>query len=320
MYKTMKSLALLLAICGSLVSAARAETVLTMGAAALSAGSLPIVVAEQKGLFEAEGIKIKKLDFKGGGPAVQALASGSLDLCICAADHALKLESRGLGGRVLIALADHHSYALMTPSSNSDVTNLLSLKNKKVGITSSGSLTDNTLRYAIKEAGLDPNRDFELIGIGGGGEMRAALQTGTIAAGMFTTPAIEVNLADKGKYKFVEDYRNMPYPAQDLVVTKIWLEKNPAAARAVARAVLKALELIQSDKAVLRAAVVQMFPKFSPQLVDTVTDDVAAGYLSKDGKMTEQSYELLVKVMQIADPTLHKAPYKDVVALQYLPK
>lgn len=320
MYKTMKSLALLLAISGSLVSAARAETVLTMGAAALSAGSLPIVVAEQKGLFEAEGIKIKKLDFKGGGPAVQALASGSLDLCICAADHALKLESRGLGGRVLIALADHHSYALMTPSSNSDVTNLLSLKNKKVGITSSGSLTDNTLRYAIKEAGLDPNRDFELIGIGGGGEMRAALQTGTIAAGMFTTPAIEVNLADKGKYKFVEDYRKMPYPAQDLVVTKSWLEKNPDAARAVARAVLKALELIQSDKAVLRAAVVQMFPKFSPQLVDTVTDDVAAGYLSKDGKMTEQSYELLVKVMQIADPTLHKAPYKDVVALQYLPK
>lgn len=320
MRNNIKVAALALVLSGSLTAAARAETVVTMGAAALSAGSLPIVVAEQKGLFEAEGIKIKKLDFKGGGPAVQALASGSLDLCICAADHALKLESRGLGGRVLIALADHHSYALMALANNAKVTDLASLKNKKVGITSSGSLTDNTLRYAIKEAGLDPNKDFELIGIGGGGPMRAALQAGTISAGMFTTPAIELNQSEKGKYKFVDDFRKMPYPAQDLVVTRTWLDKNPDTARAVARAVLKALKLIQSDKSILRAAVVQMFPKFSPSLVDTVTDDVAAGYLSKDGKMTEQSYELLVKVMQIADPTLHKAPYKDIVALQYLPQ
>jgi len=320
MHKVLRSLALVLTISGAASTAAQAATVVTMGAAALSAGSLPIVVAEQKGLFEAEGITINQLDFKGGGPAVQALAGGSLDLCICAADHAVRLEARGLGGRILIALADHHSYAVMTLASNSKVTDLVSLKGQKIGITSAGSLTDNTLRYAIKEAGLDPDKDFQIIGIGLGGAMRAALQSGAIAAGLFTTPAIELNQSETGKYKIVDDFRKMPYPAQDLVVTESWLKKNPETARAVARAVLKALQLIQSDKAVLRAAVVKMFPKFTPQLVDTVTDSVAAGYLSKDGKMTEASYELLTKVMQIADPSLKKAPYKDVVALQYLPK
>ena len=320
MRKVFRVLALVAALPGLAATAARAETVVTLGAAALSAGSLPIVVAEQRGLFKAEGITIKRLDFKGGGPAVQALAAGSLDLCICAADHAVKLESRGLGGRILIALADHHSYAVMTLTSNDKITDLASLKGKKVGITSSGSLTDNTLRYAIKELGLDPNKDFEIIGIGRGGPMRAALAAGTISAGMFTTPAIELNQSEAGKYKIVDDFRKMPYPAQDLVVTKTWLDKNPETARAVARAVYKALQLIQSDKAILRAAVVKMFPRFSPKLVDTVTDDVAAGYLSKDGKMSEESYELLVKVMQIADPSLKKAPYKTVVPLQYLPQ
>lgn len=318
MHKSIRSLALILAIPGFLSTAAQAATVVTMGAAQLSAGSLPIVVAEQKGLFAAEGISIKRLDFKGGGPAVQALASGSLDLCICAADHAVRLQQRGLGGTVLVALAEHHSYAVMALASSKD-DSLASLKGKKIGITSAGSLTDNTLRYAIKQAGMDPDRDFQIIGIGLGGAMRAALQSDAVAAGLFTTPDIQANFADAGKYKIIEDFRTMPYPALDLVAVDGWLKKNPDTAKAVARAVVKALKLIQSDKSVLRAAVVQMFPKFSPQLVDKVTDDVAAGYLSKDGKMTEASYELLTKVMQIADPSLHKAPYKDIVSLEYLP-
>ncbi len=310
-----------LLVAGSLCAAvsAHAETVLKFGAAQSSAGSLPLLVAQQKGLFAAEGIKMDRLDFKGGAPAVQALASGSIDICICAADHAVRLEERGLGGKVLVALADQHSYAIMAPAA-SKATSLKDLKGQKIGITSAGSLTDTTLRYAIKKLGLNPDTDFEIVSIGTGGPMRAAVESGAVAAGLFSTPDIQANEARAGVYKIVEDFRKMPYAAQDLVVTDTWLKAHPDQAKAVARAVVNALKLIQTDKGALRAAVVEMFPAFDPALVDKVTADVAAGYLSPDGKLNPESYKTLVDMMTIADPTMKKVPYDDIVALSYYPK
>lgn len=317
----MRNVLRLLVLAGGLLAAVsvRAETELKFGAAQSSAGSLPLVVAQQKGLFAAEGIRMERIDFKGGAPAVQALASGSIDICICAADHAVRLQERGLGGKVLVALADQHSYALMSPAA-STAQSLKDLKGKKIGITSAGSLTDTTLRYAIRKIGLNPDTDFEIISIGTGAPMRAAVESGAVAAGMFSTPDIQANEARPGVYRIVEDFRKTPYPAQDLVVTDSWLKAHPKEARAVAAAVVKALKLIQQDRAVLRAAVVEMFPSFDPALVDKVTEAVAAGYLSPDGRMNPEGYKTLVEMMTISDPNLKPVPYADVVALSYLPQ
>jgi protein-tyrosine phosphatase len=53
--------------------AAMAQTVIKLGAAQASVGSLPLLVAKTKGYFAAEGIVTETFDFKGGAPAVQAL-------------------------------------------------------------------------------------------------------------------------------------------------------------------------------------------------------------------------------------------------------
>ena len=38
---------------------------------------------------------------RGGGPAVQAFASGSVDLCVCAADHVVRLVNRSFDARIV---------------------------------------------------------------------------------------------------------------------------------------------------------------------------------------------------------------------------
>src|SRR3984885_12912358 len=92
----------------SYTGTARAETALRIGSSQLSIASIPVVVAIQQKLFQAEGITAEIVDFDGGGPPAQALAGGGVDLCICAGDHAMRLASRGLGGAVLVALLDKH--------------------------------------------------------------------------------------------------------------------------------------------------------------------------------------------------------------------
>lgn len=299
---------------------ASAQEVIKFGAAQVSAGGLPIIIADQKGFFAAEGLKYERLDFKGGGPAAQALASGSTDVCICAADHAVHLQDRGLGGKVLVALADQHSYALIGKA-DSKANSIADLKGEKIGITSAGSLTDTTVRYAIKKAGFNPDRDFTLLSVGRAGAQQAAIQAGAIAAGMFSTPDIQITLANKGVFKIIEDFRNLPYPAQDLVVTDTWLQSHPEQAKKISRAVVKALKLIQQDKTVLYPAIKVMFPELKDDaLVAQIADDVAAGYLSKDGIMTRESFKFLMDMMMIAEPKLKPISYDEIVALSYLPK
>lgn len=295
----------------------RAETSLRIASSQVSIASIPVVVAIQQKLFQAEGIAAEIVDFDGGGPAVQALAGGGVDLCICAGDHALRLASRGLGGAVLVALLDKHPYSLLAPI-GSVATDLKSLRGKPVGITSPGSLTDNTLRFMIRKAGFNPDSDYEIIAAGTGGSMRAALDTGSVTAGMFTTPDVQAYMAT-GKYKFVADFRDLDYMALDLVVVGSWLKANDATAHAVARAVVKAEKLIQTDQAVVQAAVRERFPTLSPDLVVTVAKDAAARSLSQDGHAKEAGFKTALEMLRVADPSVKEVSYQDVVALRYLP-
>lgn len=292
-----------------------AETV-RIAAAQNSIGSLPIVIARQRGLFTKAGIAVETIDFTGGAPAVQALASGSVDVCICAADHAVRLRSRGLPGLVLVALTEYHGYGLVALASN-PVSDLASLKGKRIGITSPGSLTDNTIRYFISELKLDPDSDYELIGTGTGGTMRAAIQSGAVAAGMLTTPDVQAALTDK-RFKLVADFRNLQYPALDVLAMGGWVHAHPDTARAFAAAVVEAEHLVQTDRAAVEAGLAEMFPRLDPALRGVLADE-APHLIATDGIMAPGGYAMMVRMMQVSDPTVAAVPYAAVTDLSLLP-
>jgi len=302
----------------ALAAPAGAETVVKIASAQRSVGSLPIVVAQQRGLFAKYGVSIDIIDFNGGGPAVQALASGSTDACLCAADHAVRLASRGLGGAVLVALSETHGYALLEKG-DGPYTGIASLKGQRVGITSPGALTDNTVRWAFKKIGINPDTDVELIAAGTGGSMRAAVDRGAVAAGMFTTPDTQSLLAMDGKYKVVEDFRQLKYPALDVVVIAAWLKANDAAAHGFAHAIVDAEKLIQTDPAALRAAIKEYFPTFTPELSEQIAREQTEMGTSKDGVVSKEGYDNLIGVLAIADPSVKPQPYETVVLTKYLP-
>ena len=294
-----------------------AQTTLRLASAQNSIGSLPIVLALREGLFAAENLKIELVDFKGGGPAVQALASGSVEACICAADHAVRLRSRGQGGLVLVALTEFHGYGLVTLAS-SPATDLKSLKGKRVGITSAGSLTDNTLRYFLEESGMNPDRDVEITGVGTGGPMRAAIETGAVAAGMLTTPDVQAALGDSGKFKLVQDYRELQYPALGLLVVEKWSKANESSARALARAVVKAEGLVRTNRAAVDGALMDMYPALAPNLRAVLAEE-APKLLSADGRMAPAGYALMQRMLKVSDPAMVAVPYEQISASALLP-
>lgn len=299
------------------VSAASAQAVVKLGSAQNSVGSISIHVAEMKGFFAEAGVKVEILDFKGGGPAVQALAGGSTDFCICAGDHAVRLRMRGMPARIAAGLTEQHGYGLLALAS-SPLTDINSVKGKRLGITSPGSLTDNTVRFSLRKAGLNPDRDLVLASVGTGIPMKAAVDSGSIDAGMFTTPDVQANLAEAGKYKIVQDYRDLEYPALDLIAIETWLQKNEKTAKSFLAAVVKAQQLIQTDKAVVEQGIRKMFPRFDDKLVALLVEDVPKR-LSRSGEVSEKGFNTMIEMLGASEPDMKKVPFSDIFSRAYLP-
>jgi len=299
----------------TLSAPAFAETVLKFGVASINEGLLPVRIASEQGYLKADGIGIEFVDFRGGGPTVQAFASGSVDFCICAADHVLRLANRGLDARIIAGLDEHHSYALIGKA-DSPYTDVKSLKGKRIGVTSPGSLTDNTVRWAIKQAGLQAERDFQIVSTGGGAAMRAALETGQVEAGAVVTTEVADYLST-GKFKIVTDWRPTRYASLVVIGRQRWVDANPAVAKALVKAVAKAAQLIQTDTAATARSVKLLYPNYSDAQAREVAE-AAKERLSKDGSVSPEGFETMQEVVLLSDASLKKVSKADIDLQQKL--
>jgi len=281
---------------------AAAQTKVTAGVAAYNEALLPVYTATEKGYFKDEGIALELVDFKGGGPAVQALAGGSIDICFCAADHVIRLRARRQPAQILIGLDTFHSYALVAKA-DSPYATLADLKGKRIGITAPGSLTDNTIRYSIKALGLNPDRDFEISGAGGGASMQAAIDSDRVGAGLVILTDVVNMMRKPGAYKIVLDYRALPYPSFAAIALETFAKNNSKAARGFARAVARALVDLVRDPKLAEAVIAKMYPNFMPELAAEVAKSAVAR-APAGGIVTAESIANLNKIVLASDDSL----------------
>jgi NitT/TauT family transport system substrate-binding protein len=294
--------------------AVQAETV-RLARSTMSIGGLPIIIAQQKGMFEKAGLTVEVNDFKGGAPAVQALASGSVDACLCAGDHVIRLTNRGLPAKILIGLSDKHGYTLMAPA-DSTATDLASLKGKRIGITSAGSQTDNTIRYELKKNGMDGDTDVQLINIGTGGAMQAALVSGAVDAGMFPTPFTEANIRDG--LKMVVDFRVKSYPSLTVLALEKFVKERPQVAKSFVQTILAAQKAMQADKSIAMSAAKELFPDLDEELLNTVVDDFLKSNIPPGGLIDPEGFQEMTEMVTMADSSTSPIPYEQAVAADLL--
>lgn len=292
------------------VTPAHADTVLKFGIAGYYEGHLPLVIAEREGYFREAGFTSDLVNFRGGAPAVQALVGGSIDFCVCAADHVVRLNNRGQDIRVLVGLDEHHASALVALKQNG-FTDVKSLQGKIIGVTAPGSYSDNTVRWEIKRIGLDPERDFRILGVGTGVAMRAALETGQIQAGTLTTTDIIDANRETGKFVPVADWRRINYAALVVFGRQRWVDANPKLARGLVQAVGRAQQVIRKDAKVTEAAIRAMFPTYDEANVQAFAAS-ARQRLSVDGSVSDSGWNTMLEVLALSDPGIKLLPRADL--------
>ncbi|MET4579437.1 ABC transporter substrate-binding protein [Ottowia thiooxydans] len=287
------------------------QTKIKFGLIGTNESQLPIWVAVNEGLFKAEKIEIDPIAFRGGGVAVQALVGGSIDLAAFATDHVLRLNNRGVQARYLIGIDRFITHILVIPA-NKDYKSLRDLKGKKIVVSAPGSYSDNVLRWSIKELGLDPDKDFTIIGTGGATAGRAGLDSGQVDALMTTTPdLINDEIESPGKYRILYDWRTIPHSGQAVIGKKEWVDKNPEVAKGVARAIYKAEQLIQNDPAATQRGVKKLFPERSDEFVKRFAA-AAPKILSADGQISPPGFLKMIDILRSVEPDLKPIKQVDV--------
>jgi len=135
--------------------------------------SLPIAL----GYWKAENLEVKLDGVAGGGAAVQLIQGGTTDVTISGPDSSDWIpRSRGLDMQAFYNLVPKYFSYIGVPD-DSPIKTYADLKGKSIGVSSLAQGSIAMTKAAIKQAGLDPEKDVKFVAIGTGAQAATALTT-----------------------------------------------------------------------------------------------------------------------------------------------
>lgn len=147
-------------------------------------------LAKELGYFADEGLNVEVVITMGGGPDVQAVLAGDAAFTVNDGAQVLPALSKGLKLTCLMATMDRNVINVsmlksvaekLSVGPDSDIkSKLLALKGLKIGVTRPGSLTWQLARFNLANAGLNPDQDAQIVGLGGGAAVGAGLDKGIV--------------------------------------------------------------------------------------------------------------------------------------------
>lgn len=271
-----------------------------------------LYVAQDAGYFTEEGVNVEVVEIEAGTDSVAALVSGNAQVADVGFDDLLELAGEGEEG--LIMVQNILNRVTLTMVMNPDLATELgvsrespiedryaALEGLRIGITSPGAPTDKYMRYYLRQAGLDPDQDAEIIAIGGGSSLLAALESDQIdvfhlsppspyvaEAGGFGTVLIDGPAGD------VEEFSNFLYTAW--AANKEWATANPDAMAAFNAALDRAMEDIAADPEAAVPAIMEAIGS-DDEAITQRTLEALLPAMSTDGCFTEETVRSSLDIM-----------------------
>lgn len=215
---------------------------------------LPAMLAQQLGYFGAEGLDVTLMTEPAGVDATTALVSGDVQGAVGFYDHTLDLQTKHKSVESVVQFAQAPGEVeVVSNKAAGDITSAKDFKGKRLGVTGLGSSTDFLTKYLAVHNGLKVG-DFTPIAAGAGQTFIAAMQQGSIQAGMTTDPTV-AQILDKGIGKVLYDMRTPDgsrqalgglYPSSSLYMNTDWVNGHKETVQKLANAFVKTLRWMSS--------------------------------------------------------------------------
>ena len=251
----------------------------------LGSSSYPLIMAQKKGYFRAEGYDVELIPMA-GGLAVKTLMAGEVNLTSAGT---VVATVQGAKLRLVMGFIRQLPYDLMAPT---DIKRVEDLRGKKVAVADRGSVTFFVARSILQAHGLEIDKDVTILAMGRPDVRYQALMTGNVQAAVANFDGTGL-LETKGFHSVAKAGKYGKGFAGSLSVTQEQLERRPEEVVKFIRATLK------GTRAYLRLReeaikITSEWSKITTANAAKVHDLMSAGALAPDGLLDRATMEAVI--------------------------
>lgn len=282
-------------------------------------GAMSVVwVTKEAGLFEKNGLAVELIYIAGSSTVAQAMLAKEIPIAEIAIPAVIQAD---LGGADLVMLAGPNNKPGQKIMARPDIKTPQALKGKKIGISRFGTSDDFLLRYALAQWHLRPDRDVAIIQLGGSPEILAGLASGTVDAGLLSSP-LHLRAAKLGSV-LVADLSTIgiDYQGAGMVTTRSFVRDNRDTIRRYIRAYVEGLHRFKTDKAFSLKVLAKYTRIHEPEILEETYQHYAIRIMPKIPYPTTRGIQTVLDQVGTRNPkakTLQPASFIDVSFLKEL--
>ena len=225
---------------------ARAQTAVKIGTAVLGDYSMagPVIVALDQGMFKAEGLAAEFVPFRGGPDLLKAVMAGECLIGITGSTDIFVFREAGSPIKMIATHTEGNHFTLNVAP---DIQKVGDLKGKAIGVTRVGATTWVFARMVAKKEGWDPDKDVQVVGLGGLDAQLAAMARKEIAAYVWGDGGAVTELQGKSKVLMRLDTVTPKWISQMQYASEDAIAKQADTIRKSQQALFRAIKLMREN-------------------------------------------------------------------------
>lgn len=294
----------------------------------------PLFAAQDGGHFKKEGLDVEIISTNGDGPDVDALISGSVQFTVSTPNRLFMAAEQGKKLLAVATLVDRMSIDCAMNKAEADRLGIKPetpideraklMKGLTVAGTRPGAFTYLMLLGYAKRAGLVPQKDVQVIGLGGMNAMLPALESGQVAIACTGSPMPELAVSRGKAIMFTNNALGADPAFEDFLfelvyATPEFTKAEPDTVRRFLRGLVAATNsVIDTPSAAQLPALRARYTGLADELLVSILDTTKKGY-SRTGTVTKTGVQKAGDFLLATGAIGNTAPFDQIATNEFLP-
>lgn len=269
----------------------------------------PLWFARDTGLYEKYGLDGKLVFIQGGSVLLQAMLAGQAQAAQNGIAETMTAVLRGGDVRILGVTSKIFPYSLIVAKG---IKSVKELAGGKIAVNRLGDVSAIASRVALRNLGLNPDKDITMLQVGGSPQRLAALQSGAVQGAALDFMS-GLRLSKQGYTVLAQVSLNYPYLGP--VVSAKFLRENPAVAEAFIKAFVESIARFKRNREEGIKALARYMKSNETDILSKAYEFIANEFYAENLEPDPKSFQELVEEVSTREPVAKNASIAHVFDL-----